>query len=270
MNQTSPILIKLGGSLITDKQQPMTPRLDQLQNISSELADAYRTMPGINLVIGHGSGSYGHAVASQHKTQLGGTDQSYWRGFIEVWTAAHALDQIVLQHLNAAGLPVIAFPPSAGVIASHGDIIQWDLSPMEFALSHGLIPVVQGDVIFDVKLGGTILSTESIFQYLAKHWHPERILLAGSDRGVYQDSNQPDQIIPHITPSNIGQILPAISGSNSADVTGGMLSKVQMMLELVQNIPSVEVFIFSGAESGNIKKAIAGECPGTLITADNH
>jgi len=270
MNHTSPIFIKLGGSLITDKQQPMTPRLDQLHNISAELAEAYHTIPGLNLVIGHGSGSYGHAAASQHNTHLGGTDQFYWRGFVEVWSAAHALNQIILQHLNAAGLPVIAFPPSAGVLTSYGDIIQWDLSPMELARSHGLIPVVQGDVIFDVKLGGTILSTERIFQYLARHWHPERILLAGSDRGVYQDINQSDQIISHITPSNIGQLLPAISGSDAVDVTGGMLSKVQMMLELVQTIPSLEVFIFSGAESGNMKKAIAGECPGTLITADNH
>jgi isopentenyl phosphate kinase len=36
-------------------------------------------------------------------------------------------------------------------------------------------------------LGGTILSTEDLFTYLAGLLHPEQILLAGNEPGVWAD-----------------------------------------------------------------------------------
>jgi isopentenyl phosphate kinase len=96
-------------------------------------------------------------------------------------------------------------------------------------------------VIFDTDLGGTILSTEAIFQYLAGAIHPHAVLLAGLDKGVYQDPDDPEEIISHITPRTINAVLPALSASQSIDVTGGMLSKVKLMLSLVQNDPSLKI-----------------------------
>jgi isopentenyl phosphate kinase len=142
----------------------------------------------------------------------------------------------------------------------------WDISPIQMALLHGIIPVVAGDVIFDQALGGTIFSTEELFHYLAEKLRPTRILLAGLDQGVYQDPQHPENIIPQITPALIDEIEPVLQGSASADVTGGMLSKVQWMLSLVTKLPQLKVQIFSGAEPGNIQKALAGVELGTIIS----
>ena len=54
--------LKLGGSLITDKSRPQTARLDVLERLASEIAQAYHKHPDLSLVIGHGSGSFGHGI----------------------------------------------------------------------------------------------------------------------------------------------------------------------------------------------------------------
>lgn len=266
MNQSKLIFLKLGGSLITDKTKPLTPRPDVIQRLSAEIAQAYRENPQMRLVIGHGSGSFGHAIASLYQTQTGGKGGEYWHGFAEVWRAARQLNQILINKLSSTGLPVIAFPPSAGLIATNKNPESWDTHPIKIALSHNLIPVVQGDVVFDTELGGTIFSTEQVFQVLSREFLPDRILLAGIDQGVYHDPKQPADIIPYITPSNISNVFPSLSGAKAMDVTGGMLAKVRLMLSLVQENPSLEVQVFSGVEAGNIQKALAGKHLGTLIT----
>ncbi|KUK46223.1 MAG: hypothetical protein XD73_0903 [Anaerolinea thermophila] len=265
MNLTGMTFLKLGGSLITDKSQPLTAKPEILRQIAHEIAAFRHLHPEIPLLIGHGSGSFGHAVASQYQTQKGGAGGPYWKGFADVWQAARELNQILIEIFHQAGLPVISFPPSAGVISKDRELASWDLQPMELALSHNLIPVVQGDVIFDSTIGGTIFSTEKIFQYICSQLHPERILLAGIEEGVYSNPQEPENVYPKITPSNFDGIRFAISGSQAADVTGGMLTKVEMMLTLVEKDPDLRIQIFSGLKSDNIKKALSGESLGTII-----
>ncbi len=57
----------------------------------------------------------------------------------------------------------------------------------------------------------------------------------------------------------------AFAEAAGADVTGGMGAKVSDMLALVEQIPALEVLIFSGGQPGNVRKALAGENPGTRL-----
>lgn len=265
MTKTKFVFLKLGGSVITDKTKPMTPHLQVIQRLADEIASAIKSNPNLRLLIGHGSGSFGHAVANKHQTQSGGESEIYWQGFIEVWTAARTLNQMVINALNEAGLPAMAFPPSAGVVTDNRQIESWGIEPLKLALSHGIIPVVQGDVIFDASLGGTILSTEAVFQYLAKILQPQEILIAGLEEGVYRDLHNPDEIVHTITPTNITEVLHGLTSSQAVDVTGGMLTKVKMMITLIEDNPALKVHIFSGAKPMNLYRALTGEKFGTLI-----
>lgn len=258
--------LKLGGSLITDKEKPLTPQPDLIAQASAEIAQAVRENPDLHLLIGHGSGSFGHVIANQFQTQAGGEGERYWKGFAKVWAAARQLNQIVIESFVEAGLHTISFPPSAGVTAANKALESWDINPIRQALSHRLIPVVQGDVIFDTRLGGTIFSTEQVFNHLAKGLKPGRILLAGLDKGVLHKNDPEQGVIQHVTPSNFTAIRTQLSGAETIDVTGGMQSKVEMMLELVETVPDLEVQIFSGLKPGNIKKALDGIRIGTLIS----
>ncbi|MDD2695808.1 MAG: isopentenyl phosphate kinase [Anaerolineales bacterium] len=261
------VFLKLGGSLITDKRQPRTPRLETLARAAQEIRTAQAAQPELRLVIGHGAGSFAHVPAKKYGTRQGVRNQPEWLGFAEVWWEAAALNRLVMDSLHAAGLPVIALPPSAAITAREGRVQVWDLAPLKSALSAGLLPVVFGDVIFDLARGGTILSTEDLFAHLARTLLPRRILLAGIEAGVWADFPACTRLAPLITPQNYPQIAAALGSSNAADVTGGMASKVQGSLELVEQVPGLEVAIFSGETAGNLQAALLGKRVGTTIRA---
>lgn len=262
------IFLKLGGSLITDKSRPNSARKQLIHQIVKELKSTFVQKPDLRLLIGHGSGSFGHVPAKEYKTIDGVHSLEEWIGFAQVWYAASSLHRIVVEALHAEGMVPISIPPSACVSTQNREIISWDLQPIEQAMTNDLLPVTYGDVVFDTNLGGTILSTESLFIYLAKRLKPQRILLAGHEPGVWQDYPERSEIISEITPSTARDLTANILGADESDVTGGMGSKVMNMLELVKTMPEIEVNVFSGLESGNIMKALLGERLGTAVCAD--
>ncbi|MEN8243154.1 MAG: isopentenyl phosphate kinase [Chloroflexota bacterium] len=259
------IFLKLGGSLITEKHTPMTPRLEVISRLAEEIAEVKNEKPGLQLVLGHGSGSFGHTPANQHGTRQGVNTPEQWRGFHEVWLQARRLNSIVIDALHQTGIAAMSFPVSAGARTSEMKIVSWDLTPMQAALQSGILPVVYGDVVFDEQIGGTILSTEDIFRHLTGILNPQQILLAGLEPGVWADYPQRSQLVKTITPENFDSLIPAIAGAAETDVTGGMRSKVQEMLQLVKIFPDLEICIFSGDTAGQIKTALLEIPSGTRI-----
>jgi len=267
-NSQSISLLKLGGSLITDKSRPRTLRLETLVRLAEEIASALQKQSSLRLILGHGAGSYAHVSAKQHGTRQGVDTPNQWQGFAEVWWDAATLNRLVTEALIEVGLPAIALPPSASVIALDGEVARWDLGQLEAALVAGLLPVIHGDVIFDIQRGGTILSTEDLFAHLARQLHPKRLLLAGIEPGVWEDYPSRSQIISKITPANHEEILPALSGSAATDVTGGMESKVKQCVALTREIPDLEILIFSGDEPGQLLEVLLGSNKGTVICTE--
>jgi len=259
------IFLKLGGSLITEKDQPRTPRLDLLARLAREIATALSARPDLRLVVGHGSGSFGHFPARRYGTRQGVRTPEQWLGFAEVWKEAAALDHLVLDALQAAGLPAISFPASSALLAHDGQVLRWELGPLSSALRSGLLPVIYGDVVFDEARGGTIFSTEDLFVALAPYLRPARLLLAGSEAGVWADYPLRTRLIRLITPADLPQVSAAIQGSEAPDVTGGMLSKVTQMLDLAVRLPGLEIVIFSALQPGALQEVLLGGTSGTIL-----
>ncbi len=258
------IYLKLGGSLITEKHQAFTANHTRLQSLVQEIKTSYQK-GAYCLILGHGSGSFGHQAAKLYGTRDGVHSQQDWLGFLEVWKQARALNQIVLDACTAVGLPVLAFPPVSAVLSQDRQILSWDTSPIQAALDHGLIPVIYGDVIFDRSLQGTILSTEELFLGLVQQIPAQSILIAGIEDGVWEDFPTCKKLYKEITPDIMGRQQGNILGSNAVDVTGGMVEKVSQMLNLVQYHTDTRVQIFSGTAAGNVRKALDGEHLGTII-----
>jgi len=85
---TSLQFLKLGGSLITEKDRPHTARLQVIRRLASEIARARRDDPALRLVLGHGSGSFGHVPAQKYGTRGGVRTPEEWGGFVQVWREA--------------------------------------------------------------------------------------------------------------------------------------------------------------------------------------
>jgi isopentenyl phosphate kinase len=261
------VFLKLGGSLITDKTTPYMVRPDKLAMLANELKSVLAREPGLRLVLGHGSGSFGHYAVKEHFPQLEIKEHKDWIGFSEVWYRASQLNRHVMDALHQAGLPAMAMQPSASVISKNGAVDHWELAPLEHALEAGIIPVIYGDMTFDTIKGGTVLSTEVLMFYLAHKLKPGRILLAGLEAAVWADFPERRQRVERITPKSYNSLTGRVGSSHGADVTGGMKSKVEEMLRLVEEIPDMTAQIFSGEETGNLERVLLGDQPGTLITA---
>ena len=257
------LFIKLGGSLITDKDQAESARADIIFALLQEIRQLLQREPSLKILIGHGSGSFGHHAARKFGTRQGVSTPEDWQGFQEVWLSARELNQIVVHLAAKARLPVISFPPSAATFTANHIVQQWELTPMRSVLAHGLIPLVYGDVVVDTTLGGTILSTEDLFVYLAKQLKPARIFLAGSEEGVFADFPANTHLIPMINRNE--ELSSILQGSASQDVTGGMLTKVNLMQALCRELPGLEVRIFSAEDPTILGEIMQGKPVGTLI-----
>lgn len=265
--------LKLGGSLITDKRQVETPRMELLNRLAGEIADAQRSNPDLKLVLGHGSGSFGHVVGKRYGTRSGVATPEQWYGFAATHDAAARLNRLVTKSLLDAGVAAWSIQPSAGLRCVDGRIVEGPLFAVQRALEVGMTPLVYGDVALDAVRGGTIASTEEIFDWLIEHLPPRRMLLIGEVDGVFSADPQLDptaQRIPLITPASSARVTDHLGTSHGVDVTGGMLAKVQQCLAMVDRFRRLEIVICSGLLAGNVQKALAGDNldVGTVIRSE--
>lgn len=257
------IFLKLGGSLITDKEKPETARHAVITRIASEIAAFLKEQPSSQLLVGHGSGSFGHTAADRYATHQGAVSPADWRGFGEVWAAAQRLNRIVLDALRGQGLPAMTFTPSASALAEDGRLVELAVAPIRRALASGLLPIVHGDVAFDQQQGASIISTEEVFRFLASELAPDRVLFAGAEAGVFADYPERSELLVEVSSANQGDL--PLLGAVATDVTGGMAAKVRQSLELADLLPTAEIRIFSGQEVGAVFRCLAGEEAGTRV-----
>ncbi|MBI4786198.1 MAG: isopentenyl phosphate kinase family protein [Chloroflexi bacterium] len=262
------LFLKLGGSAITDKTREAAAREDVIRWIAREVRAAREQQPDLSILLGHGSGSFGHFTAEKFGYRRSGN----WQAYAETGASAARLNRLVADIFLAEGVPVVTMQPSASARCRDGELVELAVEPIRTALAHGLIPLVYGDVAFDETRGRWIVSTEMIFAYLAPQLKPARIVLAGNVDGAFtadplQDASA--RLIPEITPANAVQIESQLRGSHGYDVTGGMLAKVRTMLALVERQPAITVILTSALKPGSVERALtrADVDVGTVIHA---
>ncbi|MGB0384437.1 MAG: hypothetical protein ACPGWR_06390 [Ardenticatenaceae bacterium] len=185
------VFIKLGGSLITDKQQRYHARQATIERLAEEMARARAADPSLKLLVGHGSGSFGHVAAreSGYNPRKGHPSPM---AFARVAAAASALNQLVRAALLDAGIPTISMPPSASGRLQDGKLLEMAHQPICDLLAQGIVPLVFGDVALHADgKGGGIASTEMVFRLLAETLHPPRMLLLGIVEGVFAQAPPP-------------------------------------------------------------------------------
>ncbi len=266
------IFLKLGGSLITDKTRAETPRRPVIRRLAREIRAALEERPDLRLLLGHGSGSFGHYAAE--RTTLLEQEGFDAQAYAEVGAAAARLNRIVTDICVAEGLPAVSLPPSASARCHDGRLQYLATAPVETLLAGGAVPLVYGDVALDETRGAAIVSTEDVFAYLASTQQPARIILAGEVDGVFTADPTRDpsaQPIREITPATFPAVVQALGGSAGYDVTGGMVSKVRTMVSLVEANPGIEVYVISGVEAGRVQHALTTKRRqrGTVIRADS-
>lgn len=265
------VLIKLGGSLVTDKRDREVVRADVLARLAEELLEV-RQAGGPQVLLAHGSGSFGHAAAAG--TPLGRRDRRE-RGELEplrraaarTQDAAARLHRWVIAALLEAGLPAFSLVASSFVWRQGGAVVCGALEPLLGALDLGLLPVGYGDVVMDRETGAAICSTEDLLlllvMRLAAAGRPVReVLWLGATDGVLDTAGRR---LPRISEAEIAAARDASGGSEAVDVTGGMRLRVDTAWSLARRgVPS---WIVDGRRPGALRDALGGAAEGTRVVS---
>ena len=258
-------LIKLGGSLITDKRRPGRSRGRVITRLAGEIATAVDSHPG-RLIVGHGSGSFGHPSAARHGVHRGISGRGQLAGVAETQARAATLHRLVVDGLLAAGAAPFSLAPSSFMSASAGRPVGLLLEPLLQALDQCLLPVTYGDVVLDRRQGAAICSTETVFHALVKalrrrHCRVARVLWLGETEGVYDGEGV---LVRVVTGANLRRVLAAAGAAAGTDVTGGMRHRLETAAALARL--GVDSWILDGLVPGRLARALAGgEVPGTHV-----
>jgi isopentenyl phosphate kinase len=255
-------LLKLGGSVITDKNTPYSPNTKTITNIAKIL----KQFDG-PLIISHGSGSFGHTSATLYGGKKGYTTTE---GIAKLSFDASWINHIVMDTFIREHLPALSLRPMSMIKTSGGIVVQHNFEVIEELLNQNLIPVVFGDVIIDTEWKTTIYSGEKVLSeistfLLSKNYSIEKIIQLGNTEGFY-DSNK--KTIEKITPTSWKSIKKHVFETTTPDVTGGIIHKVEEALALTEK--GISTYLINGEDTKSIKGALTDTSfRGTCITSDS-
>lgn len=259
------ILIKLGGSVITDKSKPYTARPEIIKQLAAEIKICWDK--GYRFLVAHGGGSFPHTSAAKYKTTEGLFNKQSVFGLAVVQQDAIAINRIVNKIFLEEGLPVLSFAPSSFTLAGNKNLLEIFASPIIEALKIDVLPIVFGDIILDKSLGCCIFSGETTLDNLINPiikagFLIDKVIQCGITDGVYDEKGQ---TIPLITKKSFLKLEKQISGSSSTDVTGGMVHKIKESLIMAEK--GIDSLIINGERQNCISEILLnGVDLGTKIT----
>ncbi len=284
--KTEVAVVKLGGSVITDKTKIRTLREDVLRRLAGEIKEGFQNKleNGWKLVVVHGAGSFGHILAKEGKVHMGlfgAEDMAEIRRRIEYMAKVQAdvrrLNLHVLDAFNVAGVPVFSIPPASIGVMREGRIKNMDVEVFSSSMRLGLVPVSFGDVVLDARTGFSICSGDQIILHLAKmlplHGFVVRDVVFVTDvDGVCTSDPKKDpdaRLVSFVDPEKgWTEATEGASEGSVADVTGAMRGKLYESAEMAK--AGVRVFFLNGNVPGRLRDCLMGKkVVGTEMRAGN-
>jgi isopentenyl phosphate kinase len=263
LNEAKSTVLKIGGSVITDKKGELAAKTEAINRIAEEIARANVK----NLVIVHGGGSFGHPTAQKYGIKDGLKDDTQKVGFAETHHVMTVLNGLVLDSLVWHRIPAVSVAPSSCIVTENGRVRLFDDTIVKMMLEMGFTPVLYGDATLDEKLGFTILSGDQIVSHLARKFSACKIVIGVDTDGLYDADPKTVKnasLYAHLTLRELKELQGKLGRSTVADVTGGMLGKVTELISAIEQ--GIPVTIVNAAKPNRVYRALVGEkVEGTAI-----
>lgn len=237
------VVVKFGGSIITDKRRPLSLNLEAVNALSKTLS-----MHPSRKVIVHGGGSFGHYYA-----KLAGLDTSCKSvrdpcQVVKTRASMFELNSHIVNALSSQGLNPYTITP-----------FYWSRNTLDLRslvlrlLSQNFSPVFFGDVV-PCGRGFKIVSGDDISYLLCKILNPSRMVFCIDVDGIFPSSKLEGPVIRELHPKMVKNI---IAKEHAVDVTGGILRKIKIAYKISRL--GVDVFFVNGFKQDELLKALNGE-----------
>jgi isopentenyl phosphate kinase len=263
LNKNEFTILKIGGSVITDKSAEYTAKMEDIRRLAKEIKDT--TVK--NLVIVHGGGSFGHPPAQQYAIKEGFKGENQKIGFAETHYAMTMLNGLFMDALIWRKIPAISITPSSCIITKKGRIQCFEETSLKMLLDMSFLPVTYGDAVFDTDLGFTILSGDQLVSHIAIKFNAKHIIMGVDVEGLYNADPKTEKnakMYSHLTLTELKTLRNKLGKPSACDVTGGMFGKMEELIPAVEK--GIPVTIVNASKPNHIYKALKGEkVEGTLI-----
>jgi isopentenyl phosphate kinase len=263
LSEAKPTILKIGGSVITDKNGELAARTEVINRLAEEIQKANVK----NLIIVHGGGSFGHPTAQKYGIKDGLKEDKQKVGFAETHHVMTMLNGLVMDALLWRNIPTVSVTPSSCLITENGRIKLFEDTILKMLLKMSFTPVLYGDATLDEKLGFTILSGDQIVSHLARKLNACRIVIGVDVDGLYNadpKAAKSAKLYTHLTLRELKDVQGKLGKSTAADVTGGMLGKIAELIPAIEQ--GIPVTIVNAAKPNHIYKTLIGEkVEGTII-----
>ena len=261
ISQMEITLIKLGGSLITDKGRPYTARPWTIRRLAKEIKRAIKGNSKLRLIIGNGGGSFPHVSATKYGTANGYSGDEGKLGFCQVQNDAATINRLCVKIFLEEGIGTISVTPNNIFLTSNAKIANFYIKNIEALLINGIIPFVYGDTLIDTVRGSCIYSCDQIMETLSQtlpqsKYKVNKIISVGDFPGVLDAQNSVVPLLNHQVFKRLIETR-AIKKPSETDVTGGMKAKIETLLTEAKN--GIESIILDGRKPDNLYRTLMGK-----------
>ena len=268
-NNNEIVLLKLGGSLLTDKDKPFSIREDIVKSAIQQIINANK-----KIILIHGGGSFGHPLAKKYSITRGINSSIPHQilGLTETHQSMNNFNSYLIDLFLEKKYPALSIQASSIFIKDSFKISTQSIDIIETALDLNILPILYGDIILDKQGSFSIISGDQIIFELCenlKKYQISKVIFVMETDGIYindEDSKQKNirlatklylRDLENLNLADLGQKI---------DVTGGIQGKINSIKEICKyNIP---VQLLNGLKEEYIFKSLKNEminCTNILI-----
>jgi isopentenyl phosphate kinase len=251
------IIIKFGGSVITDKKIKYKFRPKVTDRLAKEFKPSVKNH---QMILVHGAGSFGHILSKKYELDKGFRTPKQLAKVAEVKKDVRELNLKILKILIKNNLNPISISPSSVISNNNKLINEINLSTFEKPMNLRFIPVTFGDIVMDKSLGFSICSGDQIILHLAKKFKPDHVIFVTDVDGVFTKPpgrRVKTELIEKInirSKSDMKLVKDIESEMEVADVTGGIFEKLKISMEIAKS--GVQTSIINGTVKNRLKDCI--------------
>ena len=249
-------ILKLGGSLLTDKGKPESIRYETLTRVTQEIIKANE-----RLILIHGGGSFGHPPAKKYKISKG-IDQKIEDqilGLSKTHYAMNKFNSIIVKSFLENHYPVLPIQTSSSYIQNSRRTFSQAIDIIEATLDLGIMPILYGDILLNKNGSFSIISGDQIIFLLCRDlqkYEVSKVIFAMDIDGIYikDNNNENNYKLAEIVPKKQLKNLDLVEMDSKIDVTGGIKGKIKAIEEILEF--EVPIQLINGLKEGYIYNSL--------------